>query len=231
MTLPLSVGFLEALNSISGDGPTCIVELCPDALEGDPVANLDLPRRALWQWAPFFERPSQGLSGGWWALLLAPFPLFPLFPLRLVSKEHMIAQCWAYNFGALAYFGPKVSAPAALWPDLGPEPFSGHVLMQPLSDDLRWYNSILSAITPRPAQVSSLRPDATLALPLLELIDRLFKTWFKPSWAEGDLQITARAYLTNGGAALSVCGGLQIDHFYLGSFLLGTQVGRGGFVL
>ena len=228
MTLPLSVGFLEALNSISGDGPTCIVELCPDALEGDPVANLDLPRRALWQWAPFFERPSQGLSGGWWALLLAPFPLFPL---RLVSKEHMIAQCWAYNFAALSAFDRRTSAALERYPDLGPEPISGAPMMVPFSGDLQWYSSILSAIVPRPAQVSSLRPDATLALPLLELIDRLFKTWFKPSWAEGDLQITARAYLTNGGAALSVCGDLQIDHFYLGSFLLGTQVGRGGFVL
>lgn len=228
MTLPLSVGFLEALNSISGDGPTCIVELCPDALEGDPVANLDLPRRALWQWAPFFERPSQGLSGGWWALLLAPFPLFPL---RLVSKEHMIAQCWAYNFAALSAFDRRTSTDLERYPELGPEPFLGAPLMVPFSGDLGWYSSILSAIVPRPAQVMNLRPDATLALPLLELIDRLFKTWFKPSWAEGDLQITARAYLTNGGAALSVCGDLQIDHFYLGSFLLGTQVGRGGFVL
>lgn len=228
MTLPLSVGFLEALNSISGDGPTCIVELCPDALEGDPVANLDLPRRALWQWAPFFERPSQGLSGGWWALLLAPFPLFPL---RLVPKEHMIAQCWAYNFAALSAFDRRTSTALERYPDLGPDPISGAPLMVPFSGDLQWYSSILSAIVPRPAQGLSLRPDATLALPLLELIDRLFKTWFKPSWAEGDLQITARAYLTNGGAALSVCGGLQIDHFYLGSFLLGTQVGRGGFVL
>ena len=228
MTLPLSVGFLEALNSISGDGPTCIVELCPDALEGDPMANLDLPRRALWQWAPFFERPSQGLSGGWWALLLAPFPLFPL---RLVSKEHMIAQCWAYNFAALSAFDRRTSAALERYPDLGPDPISGAPMMVPFSGDLQWYSSILSAIVPRPAQGLSLRPDATLALPLLELIDRLFKTWFKPSWAEGDLQITARAYLTNGGAALSVCGDLQIDHLYLGSFLLGTQVGRGGFVL
>lgn len=228
MTLPLSVGFLEALNSISGDGPTCIVELCPDALEGDPVANLDLPRRALWQWAPFFERPSQGLSGGWWALLLAPFPLFPL---RLVPKEHMIAQCWAYNFAALSAFDRRTSAALERYPDLGPDPISGAPMMVPFSGDLQWYSSILSAIVPRPAQGLSLRPDATLALPLLELIDRLFKTWFKPSWAEGDLQITARAYLTNGGAALSVCGDLQIDHLYLGSFLLGTQVGRGGFVL
>lgn len=228
MTLPLSVGFLEALNSISGDGPTCIVELCPDALEGDPVANLDLPRRALWQWAPFFERPSQGLSGGWWALLLAPFPLFPL---RLVSKEHMIAQCWAYNFAGLSAFDRRTNTDLERYPELGPEPMSGAPLMVPFSGDLQWYSSILSAIVPRPAQGLSLRPDATLALPLLELIDRLFKTWFKPSWAEGDLQITARAYLTNGGAALSVCGDLQIDHFYLGSFLLGTQVGRGGFVL
>lgn len=228
MTLPLSVGFLEALNSISGDGPTCIVELCPDALEGDPVANLDLPRRALWQWAPFFERPSQGLSGGWWALLLAPFPLFPL---RLVPKEHMIAQCWAYNFAALSAFDRRTNTDLERYPELGPEPMSGAPLMVPFSGDLQWYSSILSAIVPRPAQGLSLRPDATLALPLLELIDRLFKTWFKPSWAEGDLQITAWAYLTNGGAALSVCGDLQIDHFYLGSFLLGTQVGRGGFVL
>lgn len=228
MTLPLSVGFLEALNSISGDGPTCIVELCPDALEGDPVANLDLPRRALWQWAPFFERPSQGLSGGWWALLLAPFPLFPL---RLVPKEHMIAQCWAYNFAALSAFDRRTNTDLERYPELGPEPMSGAPMMVPFSGDLQWYSSILSAIVPRPAQGLSLRPDATLALPLLELIDRLFKTWFKPSWAEGDLQITARAYLTNGGAALSVCGDLQINHFYLGSFLLGTQVGRGGFVL
>lgn len=225
MTLPLSVGFLEALNSISGDGPTCIVELCPDALEGDPVANLDLPRRALWQWAPFFERPSQGLSGGWWALLLAPFPV------RLVSKEHMIAQCWAYNFAALSAFDRRTNTDLERYPELGPEPISGAPMMVPFSGDLGWYSSILSAIVPRPAQGLSLRPDATLALPLLELIDRLFKTWFKPSWAEGDLQITARAYLTNGGAALSVCGDLQIDHLYLGSFLLGTQVGRGGFVL
>lgn len=228
MTLPLSVGFLEALNSISGDGPTCIVELCPDALEGDPVANLDLPRRALWQWAPFFERPSQGLSGGWWALLLAPFPLFPL---RLVSKEHMIAQCWAYNFAALSAFDRRTNTDLERYPDLGPDPISGAPMMVPFSGDLQWYSSILSAIVPRPAQGLSLRPDATLALPLLELIDRLFKTWFKPSWAEGDLQIAAWAYLTNGGAALSVCGDLQIDHLYLGSFLLGTQVGRGGFVL
>lgn len=228
MTLPLSVGFLEALNSISGDGPTCIVELCPDALEGDPVANLDLPRRALWQWAPFFERPSQELSGGWWALLLAPFPLFPL---RLVSKEHMIAQCWAYNFAALSAFDRRTNTDLERYPELGPEPMSGAPLMVPFSGDLGWYSSILSAITPRPAQALSMRPDATLALPLLELIDRLFKTWFKPSWAEGDLKITTRAYVTNCGAALSLCGDLQIDHLYLGSFLLGTQVGRGGFVL
>ena len=225
MTLAVPVGFLEALNSIAGDAPTCVIELCPDALEGDPVANLDLPRRALWQWGPWFERPSQELSGGWWALLLAPFPL------RLVPKEHMIAQCWMYNFAGLEAFDRRTSTDLARYPDLGPEPMSGAPLMVPFSGDLGWYSSILSAITPRPAQALSMRPDATLALPLLELIDRLFKTWFKPSWAEGDLKITTRAYVTNCGAALSLCGDLQIECSYMGSFLLGAQLGRGGFVL